>query len=486
MRFTIIFKAEVIAAFILSLCLIIALTGPFARTGDPGVGWHLRTGELVVKGVIPSTDPFLIGGEEREWISNQWLADAFLWSARQYGGWEMLDYLVVLIGGLAIVLTLMRLSSTVLSVLAISIGLPVLLALGSVQWIVRPVIFSFLGFSLLLILCHYRAMGRITSPQYLGGVAVLFAIWANVHPGFMLGFVPLAGMVLASFWAPHREDLRTALGALLLAGIATCINPYGYELHRSALGLVGDPFFMQLNSEWRPAEFRRFPYIVLPCAIGLLLITPEALRNRPVFERFTVCVLLILSLTARRYISFLVITLIPVVLIALHEWVRRLLAGSTLRALTCDQELHPRLALKCWGWLAALFVFGGCISYQVRTVDEPGLDEHFPKAAVDFLAPSIESKRIFHTPDWGGYLTWKFFPERVATIDDRNELNGKAAYERYLHIARTMPGWRTMLEEGSYTHILTAPDTTLAGALEGDAGWIEVFRDAKAVVFEGR
>ncbi len=46
---------------------------------DPGVGWHLATGDYILKNFsIPFIDPFLGGQEGRAWICDQWLADLIL------------------------------------------------------------------------------------------------------------------------------------------------------------------------------------------------------------------------------------------------------------------------------------------------------------------------------------------------------------------------------------------------------------------------
>src|SRR4051812_6033443 len=69
--------------------LVIFFIGNFC--GDPGLGWHLRTGEWIVNNsTLPSSDLFLNPVGQGKWICNQWLADVLIWKVFQAGGWPLL------------------------------------------------------------------------------------------------------------------------------------------------------------------------------------------------------------------------------------------------------------------------------------------------------------------------------------------------------------------------------------------------------------
>lgn len=480
-------QIDALAAHLPAVFLLLYLLIDRSLSGDPGVGWHLATGRLILSAEFPFFDPFLVGMEHRAWVANQWLSDCIFALLLNMGGWRSLDYLVLGVGMSSLCLTFLRLSSAKVSLLGMVIFFPLLVFLGSNQWIVRPVVFSFLLFSLTFVVIDRYERGML---RFGGTAAALFAIfilWANLHPGFMLGFVPLIGLLLQRVTERSGRHLLQAVWLLAISAVATCGTPFGFELHRWAVGLVSDPYFMQLNREWRPAEFREFPYILLPLALVVLLITPDAFRKRPLYEQFACCVLLLAALSARRYITFFTLCAAPAVLIAVEVWLRRFSGATRATRLLAPQSLQPSKAVISAAVTACCMLVCAVLGYQQGIVPRSGgMYEYFPSQAVSFLKDRLEGEKLFHTPDWGGYLTWRFFPQRVATIDDRNELNGKERYEAYLSIARAKPGWRKALADGSYTMILTAPDTTLAGALEGVEDWIEEYRDDRAVVFSRR
>ena len=54
-------------------------TGLSEFADDPGVGWHLASGEYILQhGKVPHTDPFLHAAGERPWVSDQWLSDLLI------------------------------------------------------------------------------------------------------------------------------------------------------------------------------------------------------------------------------------------------------------------------------------------------------------------------------------------------------------------------------------------------------------------------
>ncbi|MEO6575951.1 MAG: hypothetical protein ABIP89_19010, partial [Polyangiaceae bacterium] len=61
---------------------------------DPGVGWHLKTGQWILEHkAVPLIDPFL-GGPTRAWVCDQWLSDALLFLLYRAGSYSLI-YLVL-------------------------------------------------------------------------------------------------------------------------------------------------------------------------------------------------------------------------------------------------------------------------------------------------------------------------------------------------------------------------------------------------------
>ncbi|NLF25614.1 MAG: hypothetical protein GX589_08180, partial [Deltaproteobacteria bacterium] len=178
------------------LSLVLVQMQNFAQ--DPGVGWHLSTGQHVFStGEIPRVDSFLASSSPRPWVADQWLGSTFLYALFKSGSWPMvyasltliylLTYAAILYGVLA------RLSG---SYIAASLAAIYAFKIGQLHFIMRPVMLSFplfaavTGFVYVLYHALKSASGAqaATSFRYAAvGLPLIFALWSNVHPSFVLG-----------------------------------------------------------------------------------------------------------------------------------------------------------------------------------------------------------------------------------------------------------------------------------------------------------
>ena len=361
--------------------------------GDPGVGWHLRAGEWMTKHhEILRADPFLYPA--RPWVHDQWLSDILLWSLYSFGGFPLLHLLVaiVCISVFIFVLPLARIASAT----TVSVFLALFLAAlqASVQWFVRPVIFSFLFFSIVYQFCLKRLNAdRIESIEYCG-LPLLFLFWANLHGGFWLGLF-LVAMLSLEFLIRKNGQFGRALILFGMCLAATLVNPWGIGLWKSTLGLALDSYFVRLNQEWLPPElldaaFLPFTFSVLLLAAGLALKGPKTLSR---FDYFSLLPLLLLSFLHRRYLPFYAVTLaVPVMKIfpkVPEGRFRRIDLG------------FPLLTALVW-----LFLFAGIVTtarmpfFTSHTSDFPA---NYPAAEVALI--ENDPAPVFHTPDVGGYIT---------------------------------------------------------------------------------
>jgi hypothetical protein len=92
---------------------------------------------------------------------------------------------------------------------------------------------------------------------------------------------------------------------------------------------------------------------------------------------------------------------------------------------------------------------------------------------------------VFHSYDWGGYLTWHGGPGFRNWIDDRNEVQGKEHIQDYFAILQTDPGWDEKLERARVALVCVESGAPLAYRLaEQPRRWRELYRDRYAVIFE--
>ena len=71
-----------------------------------------------------------------------------------------------------------------------------------------------------------------------------------------------------------------------------------------------------------------------------------------------------------------------------------------------------------------------------------------PSQSLDKLLEMYHGERVFHWANWGGYLTWHGWdchPRFKTWIDDRLDIHGQEATERYRAVIQARPGWEGAL-----------------------------------------
>jgi hypothetical protein len=166
-------------------------------------------------------------------------------------------------------------------------------------------------------------------------------------------------------------------------------------------------------------------------------------------------------------------------------WVRRVLAGLQARQ-TRTEDLDSHLRGGVWTAAALVVAFWMTVhngslgsALHMRAAFD---SSRFPLQAVDFLKAHHVGEPIFSTDQWGGYLIYRLYPQKVM-VDDRHDLYGVDFFKVYLKILHVEPGWAAALDSRHATRILVPTQSSLAGALEVLPEWKVEYRDATAVLF---
>jgi hypothetical protein len=489
----------------LVLAIMIVQTAKGSMLDDPGLGWHLRNVDaMLAHGWWLQEDPFSRSpdGQARQWYANQWLGELPFWLGERWAGLE----------GIAVVATLViALLLRCLFRMLLRDGLPwpgavawtALAAMGtSCSWVARPNLFTLLFALVAARICerfHTGAVSKRATWWLLG----LFAVWANVHGGFIAGFVILGAAIggeLASAFAAVEDGDRTAawkrathLGVVAVGAFAaTLLNPYGISLYRWTLQLLGNPYFMDLHEEWRSPDFHargamRFEWLLLlfPVLLGLT-------RRRPnLVELALAIVWLHFALNGFRYVAIWVVMATPLLArssAALPFFAR--LASKVRQEAPDSGLLRTKTAGGLpWIWSSIIAVGflgwakvgqGGFASHKPEMVPVAALDQLLKQAATwdrEHGRPAV----IFHAYNWGGYLIWHGWPKVRDWIDDRNEVQGEEHIRDYFAIIEAAPGWRDRLVD---VDLVAMPaDAALSQALADEPGWSAVYRDPFAILF---
>jgi hypothetical protein len=475
---------------------------------DPGLGWHLRNIDAIrANGGWLTQDPFTDphGEPPPPWYTNQWLGELPL-----YLGWRLAG-----LEGIAVVCALViALTARCLYRMLIHDGLPwplavawtALGALGtSCSWVARPNLFTVLFVLLTARVLEQYHQGRLSRLRTLW-LLPLFAAWANIHGGFLAGFILLAltlavevAQAVASLDAADRQTAwHRALHIGLLSGaafLATLVNPYGPDLYRWTFQLLGDKYFMELHLEWRSPDFHSGGAMRYELLLLLFPLVLALSRRRPSLLEMVLSVAwLHLALTGFRYVALWVVIAVPVMarssmeITYLQDLARRWQLSTAPGSL-----FFTRQGAAPWLWsvllAAGLLGAGWALEGRFARLKEGGIVA--TKALDRFLAVIAEWRKehgrapvIFHSYDWGGYLTWHGWPEVLNWIDDRNEVQGKKRAEEYFSIVGTRPGWEKKL--ANVDLVCVSSKVPLAYRLaEASDTWRKLDSDDEnAVIFE--
>ena len=464
--------------------------GP-SMAGDPGLGWHLEAGRIMLETKqILTVDPFLFAPENSRWIHDQWLGDCILAFIFQWGGLPLLHWFSAT---LAAGTYFFILSRTLRAHSVLGLAAFLILALGAVvggiQWITRPVLFSFFLFACVL----HILLKKDWSKTFQGVVLFfLFALWSNLHPGFLFGIL-VVGIYSASLVLERSAGFVAALLLFLAAFLGSLLNPYTYELYLGAISLLGSSFFMSLNREWLPADFSRLPYFpfLLSIVCFSIIVIASLRKKRLCFPLLLFIVFLVLGLQRRRYIPFWSPAALAAVAVFLPTLnLNRLPFAEVSKEL---RSYDQNSSVACWSLLMTALIGIWCLvfgSLPFRSIDQPKLPTHLPIALTETLLTLRQQERIpaqaFNHPDWGGYLTWEAQGRMKFFIDDRNQVSSEEKYKDFFKINQAESDWEEIVRKYDIRLLILEAASPLNAVLAHRPEWIALYKTPDSESAEAR
>jgi len=484
--------------------------------------WHLALGRAYAsQGPWLAADPLLYSASGPP-APAAWLADLGLFGVHQLAGFAGLRTLHALLVAaiLALAWSLLRRAGGSRSLA--SLGTVVLIALAGYRLFqLRPHLLSMLA-----AFACYRLLQESGAPASRRRIAVgvaVFALWANLHGGFLLGPILLAaglcgigvGTTLRSADA-RRRDRQTAgtlAVALVLGCAATLLNADGVGQHLAyfAAGAT-TPELGSVSDEWSRIDLFARPPTNLPPSETAWLLTWLLVVATPLAGLHTLwrwrrgetggpppallgvagAALLAMLLAVR----FLWLALFPLLLIAAALRAAHPAPGRTLRS---------GLALAA----AALLVGAGfffCGDWQMISGPWPRswgqYRQPYPSArysghAVGFLEDAGLSGNLFNEYVQGGYLGYRLAPRLKASINGSMNVPNEAVLA-YAAIRQA----RGTREDESFAEVLermridvflgnrrpqlertNRPSISTTAHPESTAGWLQVFRNLDSAVY---
>jgi hypothetical protein len=452
---------------------------------DPDVGWHLRTGQLIVqRHAVFHTDTYSFTRFGQPWVDHEWLSQVLMFGVYWLAGY----------GGLIVVFGAVTAAAFFLIFLR-SPGRPyvagVFTLLGAFasapSWGVRPQMLTLLLASVLLLILEHS----YERPKILWWTPPLMLLWVNLHAGYALG---LALMVLFlvgdaldaacgfSFSYSLRVRLRTLGLAIVACAAVVPLNPYGAAMYAYPLETLRSRAMQSYIGEWFSPDFhqpRYLPTLLLMLAtIALPALSPRRLRPR---EILLLTVTTYAALRSVRHIPIYALVAVPILSAMALAWLQE--RGSAQALMAKQTSVTP---VKAWlnaALLAGFLVFLVVRARYVTHREAEAEAKEFPAAAVSFIAAQRPPAPMLNHYNWGGYFIWRLYPEYRVYIDGRADLYGDAFMED-LATTYYMKGdsWRSPFEKWGIRTVALPPDAPVVAALRALPEWETIYSDNQAVV----
>ncbi len=475
--------------FLIWALLIPLFEGEVMVSADGDPARHIRHGETILaqKDVIRN-DPFSFTKPGAPFVGFEYGSQVLFALAHRAGGTPGMIVLTTLAIAGTLALLLGWLLRKGLDPLLAVITVLLVAVLTNIHWLARPHVFSWP--LTLILLAMLEAERRPTLALWAG----LYVVWVNLHGAFVFGWLLMAMYLaghLLEFWtatdpvvrARERTRARGLVPALVVAVLASLVNPYGWHLPQHVVQFFGDPWLRRLTQEFLSPDFHSrdlYPFLFsLLGVMALLALRPRAHWTHLIVLLGTVGMALI---SQRNIVQF---GLIAVPLLALDQnafWKRRVGSGR----FATNFAAAARTGVT-WPWVAVVTpLLLALAAGHGRVGSRQLLAEGFspvrvPVAAVARARADGVQGRMFNEFIWSGYVLFAW-PEMKVFIDGGSDFYGGELLRTHRDIINLQPGWRDSLDAYRINLTLTATGRALTEELLREPGWIPRFCDSTAVL----
>jgi hypothetical protein len=394
--------------FLISFACVYYLSNASLLLGHYDLGWHLAAGDLIRdRGNIPFQDPWSFTLGDKQWYNLSWLWDVIASVLFQYTKFSGLILFVVACGAVIVgYLTSIGLSSgasaiaVCISVFSACLLYPAFETAPNIYLAASPNTSTMLFCVIFYGECLKRTRCFL--------LPVMMALWANLHGGFLLGFLIVGIFCGAALLRRDWVNLKIYSFAGAGCFIAIFINPLGWHIYDGLTATLGH-FVQAYITEWW-SYFRNITVPgSIPGIIYILIFIALELRYRgsrpiPLESRLLSWLFLFLGLYQFRYMSFFFI--FSTVPLALH--IDRLL----------PKQLNNFEVQKS---LLAAGIIGACALPLTFMQIEPalGLPQMLSEQDAFYLQTHFSQARLLNHWNVGGLLIFRTHGTVPVFVDGR-------------------------------------------------------------------
>jgi hypothetical protein len=468
--------------------LIVVMALFIGAEQDPDFWWHIRIGEWMVQnGRLPSSDIFTYTATSHVWTDHEYLTEVLMWLVYSTLG---LGVLVVLFGlvtwaGFCLIYLQVRRQPFVF----IGLGLAIGAIAGSPIWGPRAQMITFALSCLELYWLRSYLSGRSLAIMWFPLVMVA---WANLHGGWVIGFVWLGVALAAELWAwawdqddpVHRMHARRLVVIVLVSGLAVAATPHFLSLYPYPFQTQGSAAQQALIQEWQSPNFhvlelRPFEAMLFLIPIGF------ALKRPSMFDLLLAVAGAGLALQSVRNIALFVAAVTPVLINTYGGWWTEY---SKAQGWKLTLPSRPPFAVVT---AVVLLVIVGATALRVENTISPARQQQldtasYPVGAADWLAAHPEvGTRMFNQYGFGGYLAYRFYPQpnRRVFIFGEAALMGDDLLREYADVYYVRPNWKQVLDKYGVDYVVENKGDPLPTLLATQPDWTMVYQDSTAVIF---
>lgn len=429
-------KEQLLEGAILTAILLAGVVAISPNLADPDLWGHVQYGRDFLRQGLPDKTTYSYVAQDQKWINHENLMEVGLALGADYLG-PLGMIAAKMLGGLALLLFVLHFSRKQGCGLIVNSLIVLLTAVSLARyWSLRPQLFSFVAYALMLGLlqaCFAGWEGRwqfartkdadgpanlISSRPFhlriswLWLVPLLMAAWTNAHGGFIAGCaifsVYLFMRSCEAYWQAGQRAIGTIKRFAVWVGatlFATFLNPYGYDFHIWLLHDLGVP--RPEITEWLPPNFadeQMFPFALLIATLALCLALSR--RSWDATHLVVLAATLWQSLAHERHIPFFALSLAFFLPRHLQAVVARFTDWAAQR---CSPAPEKPSSTSCFPGPVLLFPLLLTLGVLGWNLYERGRDLKVPRylypvSAVQFLADQRLEGRLLCTFNWSQYL----------------------------------------------------------------------------------
>ena len=434
------FQRSGIYVFLISFACVYYLSNAPLLLAHYDLGWHLAAGDLIRdRGNIPFQDPWSFTLGDKRWYNLSWLWDVIASVIFQYAKFSGLVIFVAACGAIIVgYLVSVCLSSgasaiaTCISVFSACLLYPAFATAPNIYLAASPNTSTMLFCVIFYVECLKRTRCFL--------LPVMMAFWANLHGGFVLGFLVVG--VFGGVALLRRDWRNFKIYGLAGAGcfVAIFVNPLGWNIYDGLTATLGH-FVQAYITEWwsyfrnvtLPESIPGILYILIFIALELRLWRSHPV---PLEARLLSWLFLFLGLYQFRYMSFFyVFSTVP---LALH----------------IDRLLPERLNnFEVQKALLAAGIMGACALPLTFMQVKPalGLSDMLSEQDALYLKKHFSHARLLNHWNVGGTLIFRtqgtvpvFVDGRAATAYPDDLLRD---YLKLVHMEIDETAWDAVLEK---------------------------------------